>query len=124
MPERRGQSWKRLQIYLTSNKCALRFGASWLILGSRVAECLTASSTVTGRLCFQVSAGDDRLRRARAVPVCPGNVFVFILCLRETFLSFSPSVPKKKEREKKKVQDVMRACARSTHAMKPLPGEA
>lgn len=97
-------------------KCALCFGASWLILGSSVAECLTASSTVTGRLCFHVSAGDDRLRRARAVPVCPGNVFVFILCLRETFLSFSPSVPKKREGEKKKCEMLCaRACVRVEH---------
>lgn len=89
-----------------------------------MAECLTTSSTVTGRLCFHVSASDDRLRRARAVPVCPGNVFVFILCLRETFLSFS--LCSKKKRKKKSARCYAPVCvrARSTHAMKALPGEA
>jgi len=32
-----------------------------LILRSSEAECLTASSTVTGRLCFHVSVIDNRL---------------------------------------------------------------
>lgn len=89
-----------------------------------MAECLTTSSTVTGRLCFHVSASDDRLRRARAVPVCPGNVFVFILCLRERHSFLSPSVPKKRRKKSARCYAPVCVRARSTHAMKPLPGEA
>lgn len=64
------------------------FCVSWLILRSSVTGCLTTSSTVTGRLCFHVSLIDNRLRRACAVSVCPGNVFVFICCLTETCFLF------------------------------------
>lgn len=74
---------------------------------------------MTGRLCFHVSVSDNRLRGARAVPVCPGNVFVFIFCLREAFLSFSLCYKKDV-----RARDVLHVCVCVTHAMKSLPGEA
>lgn len=90
---------KHLPTYLTCDKCAwYGFCNSWLILRSSEAECLTTSSTVTGRLCFHVSVRDSRLHRARVVPVCPGNVLVFIFCLRKAFLFLLPVTPKKKHK--------------------------
>lgn len=96
---------------------AIASAASWLILRSSEAECLTTSSTVTGRLCFHVSVRDNRLCRAWLVPVCPANVFVFISGLRRAFLFLLTVIPKEKSmRDPGRVHVV--------HAMKSAPGEA
>lgn len=86
-----------------------------------MAECLTTSSTVTGRLCFYVSVRDSRLHGAQVVPVCPGNVFVFIFCLRDALLFPSCSSTKKKKNIKNKC-DIL--CVDAVHAVKSVPREA
>lgn len=79
------------------DKCAWNgFCNSWLILRSSEAECLTTSSTVTGRLCFHVNVRDSRLHGAQVVPVGPGKASVFIVCSREAFLFLLTVIPKNK----------------------------
>lgn len=110
------------------------FCNSQLILRSVDAECLTTSSTVTGRLYFHVSVIDNRLHWARAVPVCPGNVFVFIFCLKRGIpfhlslsLSLSPSLLPKTHIFRWTILRVFGCVSEHlcvTHAVKWLPGEA